>query len=88
MGMGFFLAFCSASQDVVADAYRTDVLRPEERGAGTAIWVTGWRLAIIAAGAGSLMAVDRLHLSWPTVYAGAAGLMGVGVIATILAPSR
>jgi PAT family beta-lactamase induction signal transducer AmpG len=46
------VAFASASQDVVSDAYRTDVLPADERGPGTSAWVTGWRLAVILAGNG------------------------------------
>ena len=38
------VAFCSASQDIAFDAYRTDVLRKEERGAGAAVSVLGYRL--------------------------------------------
>src|SRR5258706_10502858 len=40
-----FVAFMSASQDVVIDAYRTDVLRAPERGAGAAVGVLGYRIA-------------------------------------------
>lgn len=38
------IAFCSASQDIVFDAWKTDVLPAEERGAGAAISVLGYRL--------------------------------------------
>ncbi|MCC7131003.1 MAG: hypothetical protein IT352_00055, partial [Gemmatimonadales bacterium] len=37
------IAFFSASQDIVIDAYRTDVLTEREMGAGAAVWVTGYR---------------------------------------------
>src|SRR6185295_18617826 len=39
------VAFLSASQDIAFDAYRADVLRPEERGVGAAVSVTGFRIA-------------------------------------------
>src|SRR6185503_4083383 len=41
--MAVIVAFCSASQDIAFDAYRTDVLRKEERGAGAAVSVLGYR---------------------------------------------
>nr|MBA2815388.1 muropeptide transporter [Candidatus Pantoea persica] len=44
------VAFCSASQDIVFDAWKTDVLPPEERGSGAAITVLGYRLAVLISG--------------------------------------
>ncbi|HLL88789.1 MAG TPA: MFS transporter, partial [Tepidisphaeraceae bacterium] len=76
----------SASQDVVGDAYRTDVLPPDERAAGAAVWTTAYRVAMLAAGGGALLAVDRGWLTWPGAFAVAAGLMGVSLVVTLLAP--
>ena len=53
------VAFCSASQDIVVDAYRADVLPAEERGAGAAVSTTGWRIGWILSGAGVLFLVGR-----------------------------
>lgn len=47
--LALLVAFASASQDVVIDAYRTDVLRENERGAGAAVSVLGYRIATKAA---------------------------------------
>ena len=44
------LAFLSATQDIAFDAYRTDVLHKEERGAGAALSVLGYRLAMLVSG--------------------------------------
>src|SRR5690606_27418993 len=44
------VAFFSATQDIAFDAYRTDVLRREERGAGAAVSVLGCRLAMLVVG--------------------------------------
>ena len=44
------VAFLSASQDIVFDAYRTDLLKPDERGLGAATWVMGYRIAMMASG--------------------------------------
>ena len=80
------VAFASASQDVVGDAYRTDVLPADERGTGTAAWVAGWRVAVVVAGGGMLVAVGRGWATWPAAYAVAAGVMVVGVGVTVASP--
>ncbi|SPW32998.1 muropeptide transporter [Edwardsiella tarda] len=48
--LAVLVAFCSASQDIVFDAYKTDLLSAEERGAGAAISVLGYRLAMLVSG--------------------------------------
>jgi len=79
------VAFFSASQDIVADAYRTDVLPDEERGAGAAIFVTGYRVGLILSSAAALVASGRFGLSWPAIYFALAGFMVFGLAATLLA---
>lgn len=79
------VAFCSASQDIVADAYRADVLPVDERGPGASLFVTGWRVAALASGAGILMLVGSGLASWSTAILLTAGLMAVGLVATLLA---
>jgi PAT family beta-lactamase induction signal transducer AmpG len=78
------IAILSASQDIAGDAYRTDVLTDREMGAGAAIWVLGYRIALLLTGSLSFILAERL--SWGTVYAILSGLMIVGIIATFLAP--
>jgi PAT family beta-lactamase induction signal transducer AmpG len=78
------IAVFSASQDIAGDAYRTDVLDDREMGAGAAIWVLGYRIALLLTGSLSLVLAERL--SWGTVYLLLSGLMLVGIIATFLAP--
>jgi PAT family beta-lactamase induction signal transducer AmpG len=73
----------SASQDIVVDAYRTDVLREDERGKGSATYVTGYRIAMIAAGGGALVLADVV--SWRTTYWVMAALMVVGIVGTLCA---
>lgn len=82
--LGVLIAFASASQDIVLDAYRTDVLRENERAIGTALFVMGYRLGMLMAGAGALIIAD--HTTWTVTYLIMASIMGVGVIATLLAP--
>lgn len=78
------LAFFSASQDIVLDAYRTEHLKPEERGAGAGVWIMGYRIAILVSGAVALILSD--YLSWKTVYMIMGLTMSIGCIATILSP--
>ncbi len=80
------VAFVSASQDVVSDAYRTDVLPTAERGPGTSAWVTGWRVAAVSVGGGIMLAVGRGWLSWAGAYVAAAGGMACGVAVTVASP--
>lgn len=83
-GMAAVVTFLSATQDIVSDAYRTDVLPANERASGTATFITGYRAAMLLAGAGALVLSD--HMPWPRVYWLIAGLMIIGVVATSLAP--
>jgi MFS transporter, PAT family, beta-lactamase induction signal transducer AmpG len=78
------IAIFSASQDIAGDAYRTDVLEDREMGAGAAIWVLGYRVALLLTGSLSFVLAERL--SWGTVYAILSALMIVGIVATFLAP--
>jgi PAT family beta-lactamase induction signal transducer AmpG len=78
------IAIFSASQDIVGDAYRTDVLSERVMGAGASVWVLGYRLAMLVAGSAALVLADRI--SWPTVYLLLASMMLIGIVASILAP--
>ncbi|MCA8926795.1 MAG: AmpG family muropeptide MFS transporter [Alphaproteobacteria bacterium] len=78
------LAFASASQDIVIDAYRVEILSDDEQGAGAAMIVFGYRIGMLASGAGALYLASTQP--WGTVYAAMAVAMGLGVAATLLAP--
>lgn len=79
------IAFCSASQDIVFDAWKTDVLAAEERGAGAAISVLGYRLGMLVSGGLALWLADRF-LGWQGMYWLMAALLIPCIIATLLAP--
>ncbi|MEB3309513.1 MAG: AmpG family muropeptide MFS transporter [Snowella sp.] len=79
-----FIAIFSATQDIAADAYRTDVLEEPEMGAGVAVFVLGYRLALLTTGSLALILADRMP--WPQVYALLALLMLIGIIASYFAP--
>ncbi|MEO7245544.1 MAG: MFS transporter, partial [Rubrivivax sp.] len=79
------VAFVSASQDVVIDAYRTDLLPHAERGLGASLNVMGYRLAMIVSGGLALIWTDPAQhggWSWPQVYRVMAGLMVVAAFAS------
>jgi len=78
------LAFASATQDIVVDAYRIEVLDETRMGAGAANYVVGYRIATFAAGAGALIIADQA--GWFAAYAVMAALVLVGIFATIVGP--
>jgi len=84
------VAFMSASQDVVIDAYRTDLLPARERGLGSSLNVMGYRLAMILSGGIALIWTDPAQgggWSWPMVYRFMAALMfGAAVLSAIALP--
>jgi PAT family beta-lactamase induction signal transducer AmpG len=82
--MALFVAFASASQDIVIDAYRTDVLREAERGAGTAVYVMGYRIAMLVSGAGALILSDRI--CWRNTYVLISFVMAIGIAGTLFGP--
>lgn len=82
--LGTAVIVLSASQDIVADAYRVDVLEPRELGAGAAVFVTGYRLAMIVGGAFVLILAPRI--GWQASYAIMAGLMMLAALVTLWAP--
>jgi PAT family beta-lactamase induction signal transducer AmpG len=79
-----FIAFLSASQDIVADAYRTDVLKPQEMGAGAAIFTLGYRVGLLLTGSLALILADRM--SWNLVYLCLALIMLLCIGFTLFAP--
>jgi MFS transporter, PAT family, beta-lactamase induction signal transducer AmpG len=79
------VAFFSASQDIVFDAYRADVLPAPQRGAGAAVSVLGYRLGMIVSGGAALWLAERVT-GWGGMYLVMAALMLVGVAATFAAP--
>jgi len=78
------VAFLAASLDIVFDAYRTETLRPHERGLGAAVWVNGYRIALLASGAGALVLAD--HVGWQMTYLAMAAVMLAGVLTVLISP--
>lgn len=82
--LALIVAFTSASQDIVVDAYRTDLLPEVERGIGAATFIMGYRIAMLVGGALALILSDQI--GWQNTYLIMAGLMIVGVFGTFLGP--
>ena len=82
--LALLVVFASASQDIVFDAYRTDILRPRERGLGAAVSVGGYRVAMLVSGAMALVLGD--HIGWRSTYLFLAALMLIGMLAAWLGP--
>ena len=78
------LALVSATQDIVVDAYRSDLLPEQERGAGAAATNLGYRGAMLAVGAGGFILASRY--GWPLAFLGSAALMLLVVPFTLTAP--
>ena len=77
------LSFLSASQDVVIDAYRAEILPRSDLGLGAGTAVLGYRLAMLTSGALALILADTFP--WPTVYLIMAGIMASCALVTLLA---
>jgi PAT family beta-lactamase induction signal transducer AmpG len=75
------VAFLSASQDIIIDAYRVEILEERQQGAGAAAVTVGYRLAMLVSGAGALVMAE--YYGWFAAYAAMAALVGVGAIAVL-----
>lgn len=75
------VAFFSASQDIVIDAYRREILPDEELGLGNSIHVNAYRISGLIPGSLALILAD--HLPWDTVFQVVAGFMIVGIGMTL-----
>lgn len=84
--LAFALAIFSASQDIVYDAYRTELLHGAERDAGSASSQLGYRLAMIVSGGMALIIADQ-YFGFSGVYLLMAALMVVAAIITIFSPT-
>ncbi|MBI5521436.1 MAG: AmpG family muropeptide MFS transporter [Desulfarculus sp.] len=75
------VAFFSATQDIVVDAYRREDLTDNELGLGSSLYVNGYRVGMLLASGGGLVLAD--HLSFAAVYAIMAACMLVGIVTTL-----
>lgn len=78
----FIVAFSSATQDIVIDAYRIEAVDKEYQAAMAATYVFGYRVATLIAGAGALYIAD--FMNWEVAYLVMAACTAVGIITTLI----
>ncbi len=84
VAVAVLVAFLSASQDIVVDAWRIEALEERDQGYGLACYIWGYRGAMLAANAGALTVAE--YAGWAAAFAMCAGLVGVGFVAVLVAP--
>jgi PAT family beta-lactamase induction signal transducer AmpG len=82
--LAVLVAFLSASQDIVIDAWRVEILSPEQQGPGAGMIQTGYRIAMLVSGAGALIIADRA--GWFAAYATMAALLALAMLVFLLGP--
>lgn len=83
--LALFIAFFSATQDIVIDAYRSEYLLPEERGMGSAAFIFSYRLATLISGGIGLILADLL--GWNSYFIFMSAFMLLGAISSIYLPT-
>jgi PAT family beta-lactamase induction signal transducer AmpG len=78
------VAFLSASQDIVIDAWRVESLSSDQQAPGAAVYQSGYRIGMLVAGAGGLLIAA--YVGWFAAYATMAALVGVGLLVFLLGP--
>lgn len=79
--VALLVSFFSATQDIIIDALRIEVLKKEEQGMGATMYVYGYRIAMLVSGAGSLLLTD--YISWAMVFFVMSLSIIVGMVAVI-----
>ncbi len=79
------VAFASALQDIVVEAYRIEIIDDHQKGSAATSITLGWRLGIMASGTGALYLASLF--SWQSAYILMAVLVGIGLFTTLLSPS-
>ena len=82
--LSVLVAFLSASQDIVIDAWRVESLNMDQQAPGAAMIQSGYRIGMLVAGAGGLFIAA--YAGWFAAYATMAALVGVGLLVFMLSP--
>lgn len=82
--LAVLVAFLSASQDIVIDAWRVESLTKDQQAPGAAMIQSGYRIGMLAAGAGGLFIAA--YAGWFAAYATMAALLGVGLLVFLFGP--
>jgi MFS transporter, PAT family, beta-lactamase induction signal transducer AmpG len=82
--VSLLVAFLSATQDIVIDAWRVEILEMDLQGPGAGMIQTGYRIGMLVSGAGGLVIAARA--GWFAAYATMAALLGVGMLVFLFGP--
>jgi PAT family beta-lactamase induction signal transducer AmpG len=82
--LAVIVAFLSASQDIVIDAWRVESMNSDQQAPGAAMIQAGYRIGMLASGAGGLLIAA--YAGWFAAYATMAALLGVGLLVFLLGP--
>jgi MFS transporter, PAT family, beta-lactamase induction signal transducer AmpG len=80
----FATAFFSATQDIVLDAYRREMLADDELGTGNSLFINAYRVSSLVPGSLAFVLSDLMP--WSAVYWVVGGFMVVGIVTTLLVP--
>jgi len=83
-GLSVLVAFLSASQDIVIDAWRVESLNRDRQAPGAAVIQTGYRIAMLVSGAGALFIAA--YAGWFAAYSTMAALVSVGLLVFLFGP--
>jgi len=83
-GLALLVAFSAATQDITIDAFRIESDEDRFQAALAGTYVLGYRMAILATGAGALYIAD--YASWTLAYLCMSALVLVGVVAVLISP--
>ncbi len=78
------VAFLSASQDIVIDAWRVESMNADQQASGASMVQAGYRIGMLVSGAGSLLIAN--YAGWFAAYATMAALVGAGLVVFLLVP--
>ena len=84
LALAALVAFCSASQDIVVDAWRIEAFAPHRQGTALAAYIWGYRVALLLATTGVISAVSAV--GWHVALLGIAALIACGLLVTLAAP--
>lgn len=82
--LAVLVAFLSASQDIVIDAWRVESLASDQQAPGAAMIQSGYRIGMLVAGAGGLLIAA--YVGWFAAYATMAALLGIGLLVFLFSP--
>jgi MFS transporter, PAT family, beta-lactamase induction signal transducer AmpG len=82
--LAVLVAFLSASQDIVIDAWRVESLNRDQQAHGAAMTQSGYRIGMLISGAGGLFIAA--YAGWFAAYATMAALLAVGLLVFLLGP--